>query len=122
RPLRDRDRKAGGRGRVRVLVGDDIDAVLLGTLDQRGGLVHLAPVALLRGFVMRKLHAHAAAPADLEVLLDRREELVALVADVTRVEAVTFADHRREGADLIGRAVRARWVDQPGGQADRTVG
>src|SRR4029077_5613032 len=103
RPLRDRDRKAGGRGRVRVLVGDDIDAVLLGTLDQRGGPAHLAPVALLPGLVMRKLHAHAAAPADLEVPLDRREELVALVADVARGEGVTFADHPPEGGVLAGR-------------------
>src|SRR5437868_4830415 len=82
-----------------------------GALDHRGRLVHLAPIAPLRRLVMRELDPHAAAATDLEVLLDRREEVVTLVADVARVEAIAFAHDRGEGADLVGRAVRARRVD-----------
>src|SRR5258708_29816077 len=71
---------------------------------------------------MRELDPHAAAPADLEVLLDGGEELVALVPDVAGVEAVALPDDGRERADLVGRAIGAGRVDEPGGESDRAVG
>src|SRR5205814_10369368 len=70
---------------------------------------------------MRELDAHAAAATDLEVLLDRGEEIVPLVADVARVEAIVLAHDLGEGRDLVDGAVRARRVDQPGGEPDRAL-
>ena len=68
---------------------------------------------------MRELNAHLRPSPDLEVLLHRLEEPLALVANVARVQAPLIPNDRAEGGELVGRAVRARRIDQAGRETDR---
>src|SRR5207244_4750845 len=106
-PVRDRDGQAGGGRGVGVLVGGDVHARRARALDARCGVPDLSPVLLPGRFVVRELHAHLRAPADLDVLFDRIEELRALVADVAGVEPALRAHHLAERGQLVGRAERA---------------
>src|SRR5204863_8712505 len=90
-----------------------------GALDQRRRLLDLAPVLLSRRLVMRKLHAHAGPPPDLEVLLDRVEKMRRFVADVARVKAALVAYDLAERGELARRPESARRVDQPRSKSDR---
>ena len=120
-PVRDGDREAGRRGGVGILVRRHVDPFGARALDRGGRFAHLAPVALAGGLVVRELHAHARATADLDVLGDRLEEPRRLVADVARVEAALLTDDGAERGQLVRRPERARWIDEPGREADGTL-
>ena len=120
-PVRDRDGQAGGGRGVGVLVGGDVHARRARALDARCGVPDLSPVLLPGRFVVRELHAHLRAPADLDVLFDRIEELRALVADVAGVEPALRAHHLAERGELVCRAERARRVDEARGETDRPL-
>src|SRR5437762_2381040 len=62
---------------------------------------------------MRQLHTDVSPPSDLEVLLDRLQELRRLVADVARVEASLVPHDLAERGELVGRSEGARRVDEP---------
>src|SRR5207249_2917988 len=113
-PVRDGDREAGRRRGVGILVRRHVDPFGARALDRGGRFAHLAPVALAGGLVVRELHAHARATADLDVLGDRLEEPRRLVADVARVEAALLTDDGAERGQLVRRPERARWIDEAG--------
>jgi len=83
------------------LIGRDFEAVALGLLDEMGGGVDFAPVGLLAGFEMRDVPRQIAAAGDVDKLLDRFEQLVAFVADVTGVDAAVLAGDGGEGNELV---------------------
>ena len=63
-----------------------------------------APRLPARGLVVRDLHGHARAPADLDRLAHRVEQLRALVAHVRRVERAAARQLRRERGELVDAA------------------
>src|SRR2546430_790402 len=62
---------------------------------------------------MRQLHTDVSPPSDLEVLLDRLQELRRLVADVARVEASLVPHDLAERGELVRRSPGARRGDEP---------
>src|SRR5438477_13052521 len=68
---------------------------------------------------MRELDTDASPPPDLEVLLDRIQQLRRFVPDVARVEAALIADDLAERGKLVGRPKGARRIDEPGRETDR---
>ncbi len=95
-------------------VGRDVDAGLLGgsdVLDQDGSLVPILPAGCLDVAVVEV----AAGPrSDLENLVGRLDDAVALRADVNEEGQASGGDDLAQGCHLIGRRVGGRHVDQPG--------
>ena len=102
-----------GAGRVRVDVAVDVEAPRGGRVDHAERRLHLAPVELPRGLVVRQLHRDAGALADRDRLGHRLDQLRPLVAHVRRVEAVSRRDGLGEAHELL-RLRRRRRAGTPG--------
>jgi hypothetical protein len=85
------------------------------------GILHLAPIGSAGALVMRDVQMHAALGTDAQRLFDRFEQAVALVAHVRGVQTVERLHRFRELDHFLGAAPPPRPIDEPGGEAARTL-
>ena len=92
-----------------------------GRLESLDGGAGLAPDRARRALEVRDLQPCAVARgADrVDRLVERREQVVALVAHVGRVQAAVPGRRRDERLHLVRRRVHPGRIDQPAGEADR---
>ena len=121
RPRRNGLRQAGAAGDVRILIGGELDAALPRRVDQRDHFLHPAEVLRAGHLQMEDVDRDARAFADGDRLLDAFAQLLAVVAQVRRVEAASRAGRPRQRDQLVGLRVRVRRVDQAGGHAVRAL-
>ena len=69
--------------------------------------------------MMRDLDAHAGLAADTDRLAHGVEQARGLVAHVSRVDSAGRGHVAGQFDDLFGRAMAARFINEPGGEADR---
>ena len=100
--------------RVGIHVECDVGSFGVRHVDPREGIAHPPPVLWTRGLVVRDLHRAAHLATDAERLLDGVEEPIGLVAHVGGVDSAALAKRLGERDHLLGRAVTARPVDEPG--------
>ncbi len=71
---------------------------------------------------MGDVHACAAAPADLNRLIHRRQQVLSVRAQMRNIEPTRFAYLLAEGHHFVRRRVGAGHVAQAGGESRRTFG
>ena len=103
-------REAGGGGRVRILVGGDVEAFGARRLQAGDGLAGPAPDGARRALEVRDLQAGARARRTDrgDRLVERGEQVVALVAHVGRVQATAPGRRGDERLDLVRRSRASR--------------
>ena len=117
------DRGEGGRrGRVRVLVRADVEALRARALEPGDRVIGPTPHRARSALEVRDLEtaARAGRPDGRDRLVERLEQAVALVAHVGRVHAAAARRRGHERLDLIGRRVHPRGVDQARRKTQRT--
>ena len=114
-----RQRRRGGR--VRVLVGGDIEALGARCVQPGDRLAGATPDRPRAALEVRHLQP-AARPGGTDGgdrLVERREQPVSLVAHVGRVKAAPPRCGRHQSLDLGRLGVHPGCIDEPRGQADR---
>ena len=108
------DRRAGD-------VGVNVEGNLLllhRFVEVRQRLLHAAEVGAARALVVRDDDLGADAAADLEGLVHRLQDVIALVAHVGGVDAAPLAERRGHFDDLVGRGVARHGIEQAARHAD----
>ncbi len=116
---RDRDVEAGAARAIGIDVRADIDAARPCRLDARDRLRHqLAPERGIGGLDVVDLDFRSAALADAHRLVDRGQQLVALVAHMGGVETAALARNRRQPREVARRLEGCGVIDQCGRDAE----
>ena len=87
-------------------------------IDARQGLAHAPEVALPRALVVRDDHRHPGLAPDVEGLLERIHDVVALVAHMGRMQGLEGGQRLGEFDHLLGGRGHRRLVEQPGREPD----
>jgi len=117
-PRREEVVHLGAARRIRIDVAGHVHPAGAGAVDHAEETVHLAPVLAARGLHVGDLHGHAAPLADRDRLLGRLLEGGRLAPDVGEVEPAPARHAAGEPDQLVGVAVDARRVHEPGGEAE----
>ena len=117
RPRRNRLRQAGAACDVGVLIGGELDAAPARRVDQRDDFLHPPEVLRAGDLEVEDVDRDARAFADRDRLLDPLAQLLAVVAQVRRVETAGGARRPRQRDQLVGPGVGVGRVDQAGRHA-----
>ena len=104
---------------IRILIDDHIDALAAVFFHQRQRFVARSPEMLVVDFEMRELDAHTGFAADANGLIDGLDDMSALIAHVTGIDAAVFRGGLGESYDFIRIGVGAGDINQAGGKSHR---
>ena len=111
-PGREQRAQVPARRRVRVDIGGDDEAALPRRIDTFRHGTHASGIPLKCRLEVEDVGGHASFGGNLEHLVERGVDLVALAALVGRVYSAVAAGHAGKGDELLGRSVAVRNVNE----------
>jgi len=113
----DLDAERRHKRRIRILIELHIHSARSCRLDHLQGSRDLAPVGAVLSLVMRELQGQTGAFGDIERLLHRFDQRIALIAQMGRVEAAVFRDNGAEFRQFVFVGIGGRRIFEAGGES-----